>query len=171
MRDASEELGEATANAYMMERYPNATQLQSELPGDAKQGQFDQIYLVPGNPPEVIFVEAKGGASDWGSRKVGDERAEQGSTEYMNSIIDNYTQKYDDLANELEADPKNEKLIKQVEELKVTLTAIKKAQKDSMNIAPPKKPVLKYVGVKQKANDSGIANNIDVTEFKVEVEV
>ena len=165
MRDASEELGEATANAYMMERYPHATQLQSQLPGDAKQGQFDQIYLVPGNPPEVIFVEAKGGASDWGSRKAGEKRAEQGSTAYMNSVIDNYTQKYKNLADELDANPGNEKLIKQVEELKVTLTAIKKAQKDSMNIAPPKKPVLKYVGVKQKANDSGIANSIDVTEF------
>ncbi|MCB0257964.1 MAG: hypothetical protein KDI55_29930, partial [Anaerolineae bacterium] len=87
MRVASEKIGEVSAQAAILQRYPSAIQLEASLPGAGKNGQFDQIYLDPVSD-RLIIVEAKGGSSDWGSRiDLDKKRSQQGSSRYLDSVI------------------------------------------------------------------------------------
>ncbi|HHX8443340.1 TPA: hypothetical protein ACVO0G_004772 [Vibrio diabolicus] len=53
----------------------------------SKPGDFDMVYEVKEPPPgETIIVEAKGGGSQLGSRKIGNEAYQQGKTEYAAAI-------------------------------------------------------------------------------------
>lgn len=56
-----------------------------ETPG-GKQGQFDYVFEHDGN---IYIMESKGGSSTRGSRKIkGGKRAEQGTPQYRNEIVD-----------------------------------------------------------------------------------
>lgn len=56
----------------------------------SKPGDFDMVYEVEEPPPgEIIIVEAKGGSSPLGSRKID----QQGTTEYATAITDLMAQK------------------------------------------------------------------------------
>jgi len=53
----------------------------------SKPGDFDMVYEVEDPPPgEIIVVEAKGGSSPLGSRKIGNMAYQQGTTEYTTEI-------------------------------------------------------------------------------------
>ncbi|HAS6506147.1 TPA: hypothetical protein GRR52_25710 [Vibrio parahaemolyticus] len=52
------------------------------------------VYEVEEPPPgEIIIVEAKGGSSPLGSRKIGDEAYQQGTSKYASAITDLMAQK------------------------------------------------------------------------------
>jgi hypothetical protein len=73
--------------------------LPNDLMGNGKQGTFDMVYRdKDGN---LVIVEAKGGNSQLGSRKLkygnsDGKRAQQGTKEYMDDIIANYEAKLSD---------------------------------------------------------------------------
>ena len=82
----SEQLGETSSRAYMEAEYPGSRELPSATPG-GKQGQFDMVYEHDGN---LYVVEAKGGSSGLGSRRTREGlRAQQGTPEYRDDIIQN----------------------------------------------------------------------------------
>ena len=86
---ASEQLGEVASQAYIKQNFPNATKLEASLPGNGKQGEFDQIY-IDNDTGRLIIVEAKGGNATWGARiDLKGQRAEQGSKSYMDKVIQN----------------------------------------------------------------------------------
>ncbi len=91
--DASRELGEHGAAAYVHARYDRSG-AQAELvyggPGAAsKSGDFDQVWRVRGadGRERYVVMEAKGGASPLGTRMVGDRAAMQGTRAYFNKIV------------------------------------------------------------------------------------
>jgi len=123
---ASEQLGEVAADAYIKKIAPNATRLRSEMPGRGKSGEFDRVYQ---DGDKVYIVEAKGGESSLGSRKTkGGDRAQQGTPEYRNSVVEEMQDRLDKVAERddfnLESSPN---LVKQVEELEDTLKTLRKA--------------------------------------------
>ena len=91
----------------------------------------------------------------------------------MQSVINNYSKKLDVLARDERYGKQGEEAFtEKVEKSKGTLKAIKEAQKSSKRnakLSPPKEPTIKYIGVKQKANDNGMKKSIEVTKFKVKV--
>ncbi|MCP4324312.1 MAG: type IV secretion protein Rhs, partial [Alteromonadales bacterium] len=152
MRKASEELGEAAGEIYVKQNYPGATKLKASLLNNSKQGQFDQIYKAKDDT--LIFIEAKGGNASWGSRSTGELQAQQGSKDYMQSIIDNYQKVYDDAL----VNPKIDKSSADFLRLEKTIEALEDA-KDL--------DAFEYIGVKQKATDAGINNAIDIFKFEI----
>jgi len=157
MRLASEDLGEEAARIYVQQNYPNAKPLNTKLPGNGKQGEFDQVYTI--DDGKVLIMEAKGGNATWGSRMAGEERAQQGTAKYMNSVIKNYNDKLRILTK----DPRygkvgEEAFTKQVEGIEDML--------DELEIAKENK-ALKYIGIQQKANDTGLIDVIDVSIFDI----
>ena len=79
---------------------------------------------------KILIMEGKGGNATWGSRMAGEERAQQGSAKYMNSVIDNYTTKLDTLTK----DPRygkvgEEAFTKQVEGIEDMLDELRIAKK------------------------------------------
>ncbi|WP_063704421.1 contractile injection system protein, VgrG/Pvc8 family [Pseudoalteromonas gelatinilytica] len=156
MRLASEALGEEAARIYVKQNYPDATPLASKLPGKGKQGQFDQVYATEDG--KVLIIEAKGGNASWGSRVAGEERAQQGSEKYMNSIIENYTSKLDTLTKDPRYIAGDEDFVKEVEGIQDMLDEIEIATKSQQ---------IEYVGIQQKANDAGLVDVIDVSIFDI----
>ena len=156
MRLASEALGEEAARIYVKQNYPDATPLASKLPGKGKQGQFDQVYATEDG--KVLIIEAKGGNASWGSRSAGKDRAQQGSLEYMDSIIDNYTSKLDTLTKDPRYLAGDDDFVKEVQGIQDML--------DEIEIAKELKS-LEYIGIQQKANDAGLVDVIDVSIFDV----
>ncbi|GAA75579.1 hypothetical protein PMAN_b0256 [Pseudoalteromonas marina] len=157
MRLASEDLGEEAARIYVQQNYPNAKPLNTKLPGNGKQGEFDQVYITEDG--KILIMEGKGGNATWGSRMAGEERAQQGSAKYMNSVIDNYTTKLDTLTK----DPRygkvgEEAFTKQVEGIQDMLDSLEDAKLDG---------TLEYIGIQQKANDAGLIDVIDVSIFDI----
>jgi hypothetical protein len=131
--------------------------LNTKLPGNGKQGEFDQVYIT--DDGKVLIIEGKGGNATWGSRMAGEERAQQGSAKYMNSVINNYTTKLDTLTK----DPRygkvgEEAFTKQVQGIEDML--------DELEIAKENK-ALEYIGIHQKANDNGLIDVIDVSIFDI----
>ncbi len=87
MVNASEALGDQATDAVVKSKFPGAKRLDTDIPGAGKQGQFDGVYEHNG---KIYIIEAKGGGSSRGSRNIGGgKRAEQGTYEYVDSIIDN----------------------------------------------------------------------------------
>jgi len=131
--------------------------LNTKLPGNGKQGEFDQVYIT--DDGKVLIMEGKGGNATWGSRIAGEERAQQGSAKYMDSVIDNYTEQM----KRLTKDPRygkvgEEAFTKQVEGIEDML--------DELRIAKDNE-IIKYIGIQQKANDNGLINVIDVSIFDI----
>lgn len=157
MRLASEDLGEEAARIYVQQNYPNAKPLNTKLPGNGKQGEFDQVYIT--DDGKVLIMEGKGGNATWGSRKAGTDRAQQGSAKYMDSVIKNYN----DELRTLTKDPRygkvgEEAFTKQVEGIEDML--------DELRIAKRKQGI-EYIGIQQKANDNGLIETIDVSIFDI----
>ncbi|GGY49589.1 hypothetical protein GCM10011297_23190 [Bacterioplanes sanyensis] len=92
----SEKIGEAVARKHFNNLGYEEVDLPNDLMGNGKQGTFDMVYRdKDGN---LVIVEAKGGNSQLGSRKLKygknkDSRAQQGTKEYMDDIIANYEAK------------------------------------------------------------------------------
>jgi len=95
VQEASRQLGEMHAEAFVQQRYPGSKRIYP--PGEgSRSGDFDQVWeqRIPGKTEgEWIFVyivvEAKGGSSALGSRRVaGGLRAQQGTREYYNKIVE-----------------------------------------------------------------------------------
>jgi hypothetical protein len=83
----TEALGEAAAEAYMRQAHPSTTQ--------AYRGHgpntFDQVWRIDEPPSDFFIVEAKGGsATNTSSREfmLDGKRYQQGTPEYMDSLID-----------------------------------------------------------------------------------
>ena len=81
---------EWSAQEYMAQRHPEY--VQEKLGTGSQRDVFDQVYTY--TDPETgvekfIIVEAKGGKSPLGSRRVhgGGKRAEQGTREYFDEIV------------------------------------------------------------------------------------
>lgn len=156
MRKASKLIGETAARIHVENQYPGATRLESNLPGNGEQGQFDQVYLT--KEGKVLIIEAKGGSSTWGSRKAGKQRAQQGSKKYMDSIIENYTDKLGILKNSPLYKAGDKKSVKKAEDIQSMLRKLK--------VADMKKKI-EYIGVQQKASDAGLTDSINVTHFDI----
>jgi hypothetical protein len=95
VNEASRQLGEAHADAYMEEHFPEFEKL---YPGDAakpsRAGDFDQVWIKYGKSKsgkkvvvQVIVIEAKGGTSPLGTRKAGGLVVQQGTGAYFESIV------------------------------------------------------------------------------------
>ncbi|KZN60847.1 DUF637 domain-containing protein [Pseudoalteromonas luteoviolacea] len=92
----SEQIAEAVAEASV-KNLTNLKPLHAALPGKGKSGEFDQLYTYTdssGNT-KLLIIEAKGGSSRLGSRMHDGQRVEQGSTDYVQSIVNNMKQKLD----------------------------------------------------------------------------
>ncbi|MDW3082188.1 type IV secretion protein Rhs, partial [Vibrio sp. 1403] len=80
----SAKIGELAADDFVRSKRPNAKLLYPKDIGTSisKPGDFDMVYEVEEPPPgEIIIVEAKGGSSPLGSRKIGNMAYQQGTTE------------------------------------------------------------------------------------------
>ncbi len=148
MRNASQKLGEVASQAYMKKNFPNAHALESKLPGNGNQGEFDQIYIDK-DSGRLIIVEAKGGNATWGSKQANGKQVQQGSREYMESVIDNYKKKLDDADNDKISISATEHA-----DLANTVQAFKDAGKN-----------IDYYGIKQKATDAGVSSDISIFKF------
>jgi hypothetical protein len=95
VNEATRQLGEEHARAYMRTNYPEYQQVYPKDPTKpSRAGDFDQVWVRYGKTPagkrvavEVIIVEAKGGTSPLGARKEGGLIVQQGTEAYMQSII------------------------------------------------------------------------------------
>jgi hypothetical protein len=86
---ASERLGNRMAVDYIRSQYPTAQLLYGDPDGRGRPGEFDFVYFVPGTIPmrdQIIVVEAKGGSSSLGTRRVNGAEAQQGTLPYMQEI-------------------------------------------------------------------------------------
>ncbi len=69
----SAKIGELAADDFVQSKRPNAKLLHPKDIGTSisKPGDFDMVYEVEEPPPgEIIIVEAKGGSSPLGTRKI-----------------------------------------------------------------------------------------------------
>ena len=86
----SAKIGELAADDFVRSKCPNAKLIHPKDIGTSisKPGDFDMVYKVEEPPPgENIIVEAKGGSSSLGSRKIGNEAYQQGTSKYAAEII------------------------------------------------------------------------------------
>ncbi|TOA77052.1 hypothetical protein CGK19_21625, partial [Vibrio parahaemolyticus] len=123
---------------------PNAKLLHPKDIGTSisKPGDFDMVYEVEEPPPgEIIIVEAKGGNSPLGSRKIGDEAYQQGTSKYASAITDLMAQKGKDT------------------------TEWKAAR--SINKALRKKIPVRYIHTQTAISDAGDVSSVNVKEFNV----
>ncbi|MFN9212478.1 MAG: hypothetical protein ACK6DI_16725, partial [Betaproteobacteria bacterium] len=119
VNEASRQLGETHAEAYMRDKYPGFAR---EYPKDptkpSRAGDFDQVWVrrTAGRGGkivvEVVIIEAKGGASRLGARKYDGLLVEQGSGAYFKSIVQNMAENGTDEMRKLallvaRTDPKN----------------------------------------------------------------
>ena len=155
MANASEQLGEVASQAYIKKNFEGATKLDANTPSNGKQGEFDQIYLHKGR---LILVEAKGGNATLTSRKdLKGMRAEQGSSSYMETVIQNYR-----------------KQLENVESGKTTVTPTEKANLEAtVKAFDDYEGEIDYYSITQKATQTivdgkteyGISDSIDVVKF------
>ncbi len=71
---------------------------------------FDQVYVRP--PDEVAILETKGASSGLGTRwdAAGEKRVEQGTTEYIEAVLNDLKDKEPDLVDQIRAAMENDKL-------------------------------------------------------------
>ncbi|OEA15466.1 hypothetical protein BBM55_15825 [Vibrio parahaemolyticus] len=142
----SAKIGELAADDFVRSKRPNAKLLHPKDIGTAisKPGDFDMVYEVEEPPPgEIIIVEAKGGSSPLGSRKLGNMAYQQGTTEYATAITDLMAQKDKDT------------------------TEWKAAR--SINKALRKKIPVRYIHTTAAISDAGEVSSVNVKEFNVEL--
>lgn len=145
MIEQSEKLGELSSDAVFIEKM-GGKQLDAELPGGGKSGQFDRVYEVDG---KIYVVEAKGAGSSRGTRMIGEKAFEQGTKEYFDDIVKNMTDK---LKNLPATDPKRIAL-------KNTL--------DKINLARSQGK-FEYLQATQKVSTSGsLVNTVDFINFGI----
>ncbi|EGQ9181214.1 hypothetical protein F9H62_24550 [Vibrio alginolyticus] len=92
----SAKIGELAADDFVRSKRPNAKLLHPKDIGTSisNPGDFDMVYEVEEPPPgEIIIVEAKGGSSPLGSRKIGNMAYQQGTTEYTAEITNLMSEK------------------------------------------------------------------------------
>ncbi|KJR16075.1 hypothetical protein UF29_20450 [Vibrio parahaemolyticus] len=92
----SAKIGELAADDFVRSKRPNAKLLHPKDIGTSisKPGDFDMVYKVEEPPPgEIIIVEAKGGSSPLGTRKIGNMAYQQGTTEYTAEITNLMSEK------------------------------------------------------------------------------
>ena len=127
MRKFSEQIGEEATRRAMEQTHPEFVEIPSQLPGEDKRGQFDQIYYNP-ETGEIITLEAKGGGSQRGSRKTNkNKQAEQGTPEYRDSIIENMEREIE----KTQKDPRyhnNQEFKEQIDALRSTQKKLKAAR-------------------------------------------
>ncbi|MCA6722160.1 type IV secretion protein Rhs, partial [Vibrio sp. Vb2131] len=103
----SAKIGELAADDFVRSKRPNAKLLHPKDIGTSisKPGDFDMVYEVEEPPPgEIIIVEAKGGSSPLGSRKIGNMAYQQGTTEYTAEITNLMSEKKEGTTEKLAAD-------------------------------------------------------------------
>jgi hypothetical protein len=94
LNEQSRQIGERGAVHYIQQKYPNAVPEYGGPNAVSRSGDFDQVWKVPGKGADggdlYVVVEAKGGSSPLGTRKVqgGQKEATQGSKEYFDEIVD-----------------------------------------------------------------------------------
>jgi hypothetical protein len=96
VNEASRKLGEMHAEAYMGQHHPDYVKVYPPAGAGSRSGDFDQVWQrtktsATGEKEfvmEHIVIEAKGGSSPLGARQAGPIRAQQGTPEYFQSIID-----------------------------------------------------------------------------------
>ena len=87
---ATEHIGEAAAHAEVMAQHPDAELLYA----GSGPGQFDGVYRIPGDPPRILVVEAKGGsARESSSRAFGGDQVQQGTPEYRGAVAQSQNQR------------------------------------------------------------------------------
>lgn len=95
VNEASRQLGEEHAKAYMKEKYPDFEQLYPSDPSKpSRSGDFDQVWVKYGKNKsgkkvvvQVVVIEAKGGSGRLTTRKAGPLVVQQGTGAYFESII------------------------------------------------------------------------------------
>ncbi len=94
---ATEHIGEEAAHAEVMAQHPDAELLYA----GSGPGQFDGVYRIPGDPPRILVVEAKGGtARESSSRAFGGDQVQQGTPEYLGAVAHSQNQRGIATANE-----------------------------------------------------------------------
>jgi hypothetical protein len=93
LNNASRDLGELGAEAYVASRYPGPPPPELLYPPDgatSRSGDFDRVYRVAdGYGHTRIVVEAKGNSAQLQDRQVAKgERADQGTATYLDSVIE-----------------------------------------------------------------------------------
>ncbi|MFB7579524.1 hypothetical protein [Streptomyces hydrogenans] len=79
----SEELAMIAARDFLSSK--GAEPLSEGPPG--MPGTLDVVYYVKGPPIKILVGEAKGGSSTLGTRRIGGERFQQGTPEYLDFMI------------------------------------------------------------------------------------
>jgi hypothetical protein len=143
MGNASERMGEQAIDAAINRLLPNARPIDHELPGEAQTGQFDRIYVDDGG--NVYIVEGKGaGATRTGRETAVGHYVEQGTAEYLQSVIDHMEQ--------VSRTPGNEELLETV----INLQLAKDGGK------------LQYLQINQKVNEVGqLTPKIQISRFEI----
>ncbi|MBL0017627.1 MAG: hypothetical protein IPP17_14625 [Bacteroidetes bacterium] len=157
MLDASEALGDAATDIVMSKLLPNAKQLPSDIPGKGESGQFDRVYI---QGDMIYIVESKGGSSDLGSRKdLNGEQSQQGTPEYIASVIQNMSDKVDAGL----VDPRygvDEEFTNQIDGLETTVTKLRIAQSST----PPK---ITSLQISQRVDSNGdLPPSIEAKKFE-----
>ncbi|MCG0022252.1 type IV secretion protein Rhs, partial [Vibrio parahaemolyticus] len=143
----SAKIGELAADDFVRSKRPNAKLLHPKDIGTSisKPGDFDMVYEVEEPPPgEIIIVEAKGGSSPLGSRKIGNEAYQQGTSKYAEEIT---------------------KLMSENEDETTEKIAAKKIR-DASSFGIP----IRYIHTKASIPETGDASDIKVgiAEFKID---
>jgi hypothetical protein len=103
LQQASERIGERATDQYIQKHYPGYEPV--ELIGNKGRDRFDRVYRNPGPPPKYVIAEAKGGDAQLGKRLVPGtlQLAEQGTPEYMRSMLKTMKKKRGPITRELRA--------------------------------------------------------------------
>lgn len=82
-------IGEIGAQRYVQSQFPDAQLVHGGPDRASQSGDFDQIWRVPGpDGDRFIVIEAKGGSSALGTRRVGVEMETQGTKKYFEAIVE-----------------------------------------------------------------------------------
>ncbi|MDF4786845.1 type IV secretion protein Rhs, partial [Vibrio parahaemolyticus] len=101
----SAKIGELVADDFVRNIRPNAKLIHPKdlATSGSKPGDFDMVYLSD-DPKEIIIVEAKGGSSPLGSRKIGNEAYQQGTSKYAAERVKLMSEKKGGTTEKLAAD-------------------------------------------------------------------
>jgi hypothetical protein len=104
--ESSRVLGERAGDAFVAREFPGAEKLYPPAGAGSRSGDFDAVWKAkdPHTGQDVLVViEAKGGEAKLGSRDIGGGvRAEQGSAQYFDSIVQQMKKSGASAADELE---------------------------------------------------------------------
>ncbi|MGR5195351.1 hypothetical protein ACPV4H_15765 [Vibrio rotiferianus] len=136
------------ADDFVRSKYPTAKLLHPEdiETSGSKPGDFDMVYEVEEPPPgEIIVVEAKGGCSSLGSRKIGNEAYQQGTSKYAATIMSLMDCKKHGTTE------------------KAAAKSIKSAIQDGIPI--------RYIHTQAEISSSGKVSNLEAKEFDFDIDI